>query len=233
MDTSLQRSCTTILLQHNGRNFLVNRNEEAVFGDGGSCKLYIRKRVDEVLASPEYKEAREKYYALAEKRRSAAIKSQETREHNHREMMEHRAAELASFNGKIYIANFEYKYGWERWGVLAKDEISARKLFKELLASSDMKEVERENFDYAKEEYKFRLSCYRDDRKKMIEKLEFWDVIEPIKPLRKEFKFQISEIVGATDDDRMILEKNHVILDIEEAEYVDSGGGWTHNLYPE
>ena len=215
------------------KKFLGEPDEEAIFGDGGSCKLYLKSRVDEVLVTPEYRQAREKYFALAEKRKAAAVKAQETRERNHREMMERRATQLASFNGKIYIANLEYKYGWEKWGIGAIDIASATKLFKELMSSSDWKEAEKENFDNAKEEYKTNLFFYKKEQRKLVKRAEPCDLIEPAKPLRKEFSFALKEITEATDLEQKMFETNQFDFEIKEAEYLESGGGWEHNMYPE
>ena len=146
-------------------------------------------------------------------------------------MMERKAAELAAFSGKIYVATMEYKYGWEKWGVLTEDEASAKKIFKELMASPDIKTVEKENFDDAREEYKFRLSCYRDERREMVRRLEFYDLIEPVKPLRKEFTFHLKEITEPTDIDQKMFETNQVIFEINDAEYVHSGGGYSKTEY--
>lgn len=214
------------------KKFLGEPDEEAIFGDGGSCKLYLKCRVAGVLTTPEYQQAREKYFALAEKRKAAAIKAQETRERNHREMMERRSAALASFNGKIYIANFEYKYGWERWAVGAIDIAAATKSFQESMPSSGLKEVERENFEHAKEEYKTSLFFYRKEQRRLIREGGSCNLIEPVNPLRKEFSFKLKEITEATDLEQKMFEANQFDFEINEAEYLDSGGGWKHNMYP-
>ncbi len=203
------------------KKFLAEPDDVALFDyEGGGCKLYLPERVNEVLASPEYQQARERYFALAETRKAAAIKAKATRERNDREAAEHRARERAAFSGKIYVAKMEYKYGWEKWGVLAEDETSATKLFKEWIASPETKELEKENFDNAREEYKECLKDYRDEHREMMRDLEFRDLIEPVKPLRKEFTFHLTEV----DLDKEKFE-------INETQPLDNGGGWEHDIY--
>ena len=205
------------------KKLLGEPDEVALFDDGGGCNLYLRDRVDDVLASPEYQQAREKYFAGAETRKAASIKAKATRERKERERQERRAVERTAFKGAVYVARFEYKYGWEKWGVLAKDEASAMKLFEELITSLDMKEVEKENFDDAREDYKESLKDYREASREMMRSLEFCDLIEPVKPLRKEFTFHLVEVIEAD------LDKEE--FEIDEVQPVDSGGGWEHDIY--
>ena len=207
------------------KKFLGEPDELAIFDDGGGCQLYLRDRVDKVMASLEYQEARERYFASAETRKAAAIKAKATRERNEQEAAELRAAERAAFNGKVYVAKMEYKYGWMTEGVLAEDEVSATKLFKELLTSPEMKETEKENFDDAREEYKECLKDYREAHREMIRGLEFRELIEPVKPLRKEFTFHLTEVT------QVDLDKEE--FEINETRPIDSGGGWEHDIYNE
>ena len=205
------------------KQFLGEPDEVALFDDGGGCKLYLGDRVDEVRASPEYQHARERYFALAETRKAAAIKAKATRERKERERQERRALERAAFKGVVYVAKIQYKYGWEKWGVLAEDKASATKLFEELITSPEMKEIEKENFDDARDEHKESLKDYREAYREMVHGSGFRELVEPIKPLRKEFVFQLTEVAEADVDKES--------FEINEVQPVDSGGGWEHNLY--
>ena len=113
----------------------------ALFDDGGGRDLYLPNRVGLALASPVYQQDRERHLAIV-------AKSRATRERNRQKERENRAAEREAFGGEVYIATFEYKHhwekfcnnGWEKSGVLAKDEASAIKLF-----NIEGKEIEKEH----------------------------------------------------------------------------------------
>ena len=205
------------------KNFLGEPDEVALFDGMDGCKLYRLDRINEVLASPQYQVARERHVASAETRKAAAMKGKATRERKERERQERRATERATFKGAVYIARMEYKYGWHREGVLAENESSATKLFKELIASPEMKETEQENFKYAMDDYKEYMNEYRGARRENVSDFTFGELVEPVKPLRKEFVFQLMEVAEAD------LDKEE--FEINEVQPVDSGGGWEHNLY--
>ena len=200
------------------KNLLGEPDEAALFDTEGSCKLYLRSRVEEVISSPEYQQARERYYALADSRKAAAAKAKATRERKEQERLELRAAERASFVGKVYIANLEHKYGWEQWSVYAQDEESARTLFKESLASPHEKSEVKQRFDDAVEDYREELRDYREERRESMHDLKPFELEEPVKPLRSDFILRLVEVVESDLDPEE--------FEINDVQLVNFDGGY-------
>ena len=203
------------------RKFLGEPDEIALFDDGGGCQLYSRGRVDSVLASAEYQQAREKYLASVPRLQAAAAKAKATRERKEQERQERRAAERAVFKGAVYVGKFEYRYGWETWGVLARDTASASQLLEEWLTWQETKELEKENFDDAAYGYREAVVEYREARKDFVSDPRSGVPVEPVKPLRKEFVFHLAQVEESDLDwDE---------FEINEIRPLELGGGWAYD----
>ncbi len=205
------------------RKFLGEPDEMALFDDGGGCQLYLRERVDSVLESAEYQQAREKYLASVPRLQAAAAKAKATRERKEHARQERRASDRAVFQGAVYVGKFEYRYGWETWGVLASDASSAGQLLEEWLTEQETKEIEKENFDDAAYGYREALVEYREARREFERGSGSCAPVAPVKPLRKEFAFHLAQV----EESGLDWEG----FEINEIRPLEDGGGWGYDPF--
>lgn len=195
------------------KKFIGELDEVALFDDGGERELFLPHRVVDALESPEFQRERAAHLARV-------AKSRVTRERKKQEKMIQRQAERASFDGEIFVANLEFRYGWERWGVYARDIASARTIFEQELTSAATKEDVAERFCEAMEEHRLEMKSYREELREHIREHSYSNINKPVKPVRSDFMLKITSV------EPVILDKEK--FEINEVELI----GWGGEYYP-
>ena len=169
------------------KKFLGGPDEVAVGEDGFECELYLRKKVDTIVASPEYQQAQEK-------RREVADKTRETRQRIAKEKEDRRAEKRALFDGKVYLATYTCKKGRLEMGVLAKDKALAKELFERWLISPQGKSFPKDCYSDILDDYKECLKEYREEYRYDMRNYGRSDLIEPLKPLLSDYVMELSQV---------------------------------------
>ena len=214
--------------------FLPTPAEEALFyssdGESGSgCALYTENHVNAVLNSVEYHAEREK----TERRRAAArkgnVKQAATRALKRAITEKARAEARAAFGGGIYLARCVYTYGWQEYGVYAKDVEHAQILMEQWLRSdygqSEMTTLHADavsNYQSAMEDYRDATKDYRDEKKAGISDEELGLSRPKTKPKKTEFKLSVETITKSNLDPED--------FEIEEVQFQNATDGWEHDI---
>ena len=142
-----------------------------------------------------------------------------------------RAEARAAFGGGIYLARCVYTYGWQEYGVYAKDAEHAQFLMEQWLRSDDGKseittlhEDAVSNYQSAMEDYSDVIKDYRAEKKAGVSDEEL-DLSRPKTKLRKtEFKLSVKTITKSNLDTKD--------FEIEEVQFHDASDGWNHDINP-
>ena len=216
------------------QRFLPTPDEEALFhssdGESGSgCALYTENRVNDVLNSVEYRAEREKTERRREAARKGSVKQAETRARKRAIAEKARAEARTAFGGGIYLARCVYTYGWQEYGVYAKDAEHAQSLMEQWLRSDDgqseMTTLHADavsNYQSAMEDYRDARKDYRDEKEAGVSDEELGLSRPQAKPKKTEFKLSVKTITKSNLDTKD--------FEIEEVQFHDASDGWDHDI---
>ena len=135
----------------------------------------------------------------------------------------------AAFGGDIYLARCVYTYGWQEYGVYAKDAEHAQFLVEQWLRSDDgqseMTTLHADavsNYQSAMEDYRDAIKDYRDEKKAGISDEELGLSRPKTKPKKTEFKLSVKTITKSNVDTED--------FEIEEVQFHDASDGWDHDI---
>ena len=194
--------------------FLPTPDEVASLGESGrGCALYTEDRVNAVLNSVEYRTEREK----AERRRKGARKGSVKQAANRARAEKARAEARTTFGGGIYLARCVYTYGWQEYGVYAKDAAHAQFLMERWLRSDDGKSEMATLHADAVSEYQSAMEDYRNEKKAGMSDEELGLSRPKTKPVKTEFKLSVETVTKSDLDTEQ--------FEIEEVQLQDASVG--------
>ena len=189
---------------------------------------------EEADAAPEREEAdaapeREEAARRREAARKGSLKRAATLARKRAIAEKARAEARAAFGGGIYLARCVYTYGWQEYGVYAKDVEHAQFLMEQWLRSDDGKseittlhEDAVSNYQSAMEDYRDVIKDYRAEKKAGVLDEEL-DLSRPkTKPGKTEFKLSVKTITKSNLDTKD--------FEIEEVQFHDASDGWNHDI---
>ena len=142
-----------------------------------------------------------------------------------------RAEARAAFGGGIYLARCVYTYGWQEYGVYAKDAEHAQFLVEQWLRSdggqSEMTTLHADaisNYQSAMEDYRDAIKDYRDEKKAGMSDEELGLSRPQTKPRKTEFKLSVETITKSNLDTED--------FEIEEVQFQNASDGWDHDMAP-
>ena len=133
-----------------------------------------------------------------------------------------RAEARAAFGGDIYLARCVYTYGWQEYGVYAKDAEHAQFLVKQWLRSDDGQSEMTTLHADAISNYQSAMEDYRDEKKAGISDEELGLSRPQTKPKKTEFKLSVKTITKSNIDTKD--------FEIEEVQFHDASDGWDHDI---